>query len=74
MHRVYGTLLKIGRVSLEANIFIYDHVNFVKSNKKIYFTMDISDILLEPKLTNTSPDFGKPPEKQNKVCILYTKI
>ncbi|XP_070167298.1 DNA-directed RNA polymerase I subunit RPA2 [Polyergus mexicanus] len=29
--------------------------------------MDMSDMLLEPKLTNTSPDFGKPPEKQNSL-------
>jgi len=24
-------------------------------------------MLIEPKLTNTSPNFGKPPDKQNKV-------
>ncbi|KAL6447618.1 hypothetical protein ACFW04_000064 [Cataglyphis niger] len=29
--------------------------------------MDTSDILLEPKLTNTSPNFGEPPEKQNSL-------
>lgn len=33
--------------------------------------MDTSDMLLEPKLTNTSPDFGKPSEKQNSVSIYF---
>lgn len=33
--------------------------------------MNMSDMLREPKLTNTSPDFGKPPEKQNSVNMFF---
>lgn len=28
-------------------------------------------MLSEPKLTNTSPDFGKPPENQNDVNMYF---
>lgn len=33
--------------------------------------MNMSNMLREPKLTNTSPDFGKPPEKQNRVNMYF---
>lgn len=29
-------------------------------------------MLIEPKLTNTSTNFGKPPEKQNPVNIYFS--
>lgn len=31
-------------------------------------------MLNEPKLTNTLPDFGKPPENQNDVNIYFNNI